>query len=356
VLNWLVDFFLRTGNGHHQRAYLKRLWDALEEKLNNAAYDPILDELAAFLAPEEEDDYQFWGRYPTNVPGFPERMYGANGLPGNIDLVKDQVRCHGTFLRDYILSSYPEIPALPRLKFTEIMYQPELGNQDLEFLEIVNFSGRPVDLSLWTIEDGIHYVFPPGSIVADGEVFVVARNPQRFRNRYRGVSNRVFGPYEGKLADEGDRVCLRDAGPGHPATIDFVGYNNKGVWPELLPGQSLELTAVGPSRDNDRGQNWMASSAGGGTPGTTAALFRRADVNDDQILNLTDALFILNYLFLSGPTPSCMDAADTNDDGLHNLTDGVFLLTHLFLNGPPPPPPHPAAGPDPTPDPFGCLR
>ena len=90
---------------------------------------------------------------------------------------------------------------------------------------------------------------------------------------------------------------------------------------------------------------------GGGTP------FRRGDVNATESVNLTDGIFLLNFLFLGGPPPPCLDAADANDDGDLNITTGVYLFNFLFLGGPPPPAPgHVTCGSDGTPETtLGCL-
>ena len=81
--------------------------------------------------------------------------------------------------------------------------------------------------------------------------------------------------------------------------------------------------------------------------------FLRGDSNDDGEINLADAVFTLNYLFLGGPEPICMAAADFDDDAEIALTDAVRSLNFLFLGGPPPPEPYPEEGIDPTED-LGC--
>ena len=79
--------------------------------------------------------------------------------------------------------------------------------------------------------------------------------------------------------------------------------------------------------------------------------FRRGDSNASGGLNITDGVFVLNYLFLGGPEPPCQDAADSDDNGQLNITDGVRILNYLFLGGPAPPDPGPdTCGPDPTAD------
>ena len=71
-------------------------------------------------------------------------------------------------------------------------------------------------------------------------------------------------------------------------------------------------------------------------------------------MDLSDAVFILSYLFAQGAEPACLDAADANDDGLVDLSDAVFILAYQFAGGPQPPPPFPQPGVDPTDDGLGC--
>lgn len=82
--------------------------------------------------------------------------------------------------------------------------------------------------------------------------------------------------------------------------------------------------------------------------------FRRGDADADRRVNLTDAVFTLNFLFRGGAQPDCQDALDANDDGLINLTDPIVILNHLFLGGLPLASPFSAVGSDPTPDNLGC--
>ncbi len=71
--------------------------------------------------------------------------------------------------------------------------------------------------------------------------------------------------------------------------------------------------------------------------------YRRGDVNNDQRVDLSDAVYNLVWLFAGGLTPPCLDAADIDADGVINLTDAVTLLDYLFRSGPTPPEPGPRA-------------
>ena len=60
------------------------------------------------------------------------------------------------------------------------------------------------------------------------------------------------------------------------------------------------------------------------------------DVNGDGMVNITDAVYLLNFLFTGGEVPNCLAACDTDGDGRAMLTDSVQLLQFLFLGGIPP--------------------
>ena len=84
--------------------------------------------------------------------------------------------------------------------------------------------------------------------------------------------------------------------------------------------------------------------------------FRRGDANGDGVLQLTDAVFTLLYLYRGGIPASCMKALDSNDDGNLNSVDALFTLKHLFDGGGPLPLPTGECGPDPTVDGLSCER
>ena len=87
----------------------------------------------------------------------------------------------------------------------------------------------------------------------------------------------------------------------------------------------------------------------------TGTEFVRGDLNGQLGVDLSDAGFLLNHLFLGGPRPvGCLDTADVDDDGELTLGDAVFLLNFLFRGGNLIPPPHPSTASDPTPDTLGC--
>jgi hypothetical protein len=90
-----------------------------------------------------------------------------------------------------------------------------------------------------------------------------------------------------------------------------------------------------------------------GIPGDiepASPVFQRGDANGDGRPDISDGMFVLNYLFQGGRSPACLDAADVNDKGGIDISDSIYLLAFLFNHGAPPPLPLGSCGVDPTPD------
>jgi hypothetical protein len=60
------------------------------------------------------------------------------------------------------------------------------------------------------------------------------------------------------------------------------------------------------------------------------------DANHDGTIDLADAVYLINYLFVGGPEPNPYESGDANGDGEADLADAVYLVNYLFIGGPPP--------------------
>ena len=59
-------------------------------------------------------------------------------------------------------------------------------------------------------------------------------------------------------------------------------------------------------------------------------------VDGDCEVSITDVVYLINYLFRSGPEPVILKAADVNCDEEPSIGDAVYLINYLFKDGPPP--------------------
>jgi hypothetical protein len=61
------------------------------------------------------------------------------------------------------------------------------------------------------------------------------------------------------------------------------------------------------------------------------------DVNEDEAITASDIIYMVVFVFKSGPPPLCSPTqGDVTCDGATNATDIVYLVAHVFKGGPPP--------------------
>jgi hypothetical protein len=91
--------------------------------------------------------------------------------------------------------------------------------------------------------------------------------------------------------------------------------------------------------------------------------FRRGDADVNGEIDLTDAITVLNFLFVGGKKPECVDASDFDDSGEVDISDAINNLNYQFLGGAAPSAPGPLnCGPDADQEPaqgkaeLGCDR
>jgi len=56
-------------------------------------------------------------------------------------------------------------------------------------------------------------------------------------------------------------------------------------------------------------------------------------------INITDIVWMINYMFQGGPGPICLEEANVNGDNIvMDVADLIYLVDYMFRYGPPPPP------------------
>ncbi|MEC8894751.1 MAG: prolyl oligopeptidase family serine peptidase, partial [Planctomycetota bacterium] len=84
--------------------------------------------------------------------------------------------------------------------------------------------------------------------------------------------------------------------------------------------------------------------------------FIRGDTDSSGTVEISDAIFTLQWLFTGGAEPGCLSAADADDNSSVELSDAIYTLGYLFLGGAALPAPYPGCGEDPSRDGLGCLE
>jgi hypothetical protein len=189
------------------------------------------------------------------------------------------------------LNSYPKVGPVV---INEIMYYFDTDNPDndnYEYIELYNIKNYPVNLWIydpctssdlsWVITKGVDYTFPNHTTIPAYGYIVVAKD----KSKYPFVpSSQLFGPFSGKLSNEGENVELSI--PGELDTtvtpnkryyfrVDNVSYSD-GVHHEnfvgLDPwvktrqanGGGESLQRIYPDLYGDDVNNWISSGASPG--------------------------------------------------------------------------------------------
>ena len=84
------------------------------------------------------------------------------------------------------------------------------------------------------------------------------------------------------------------------------------------------------------------------------AQFVRGDADQNGVLNVTDVVVILGYLFWGAET-SCLGALDVNDSGTVDIADAIRLVRYIFGEASPPAAPFPECGYAPSGSALSCA-
>ncbi|UCB51519.1 MAG: dockerin type I repeat-containing protein, partial [Candidatus Zixiibacteriota bacterium] len=71
--------------------------------------------------------------------------------------------------------------------------------------------------------------------------------------------------------------------------------------------------------------------------GRTASEVMHGDANGDQLIDVGDVVFLVNYLYKGDIPPAPWEAGDANCDGEVDLGDVVYLINYLYKGGDAPP-------------------
>jgi hypothetical protein len=64
--------------------------------------------------------------------------------------------------------------------------------------------------------------------------------------------------------------------------------------------------------------------------------YQRGDANGDGVIDVGDVVYLINYLYKSGPVPSTSTSGDATCDSVVDAGDVVYLINYLYKGGPPP--------------------
>jgi hypothetical protein len=67
-----------------------------------------------------------------------------------------------------------------------------------------------------------------------------------------------------------------------------------------------------------------------------AQVYLCGDADANGMVNISDAVYLIAYIFSGGPAPNPIDAGDVDCNGFVNISDAVYLINYIFGGGPAP--------------------
>ncbi len=226
------------------------------------------------------------------------------------------------------------------------MYHPVLEQSfedNHEFVELYNAEDEDVDLSGWTLDDGIKFTFPEETTISAGGFVIVAKNREMLLSEYEIDPAIVFGDYQKQLGNGGDTIVLSDADESlvesvtyddeapWPIAADALGAGQRWLAPEILPleqyqfrGRSLERLSY--AHDSILPSNWAASPLTGPSPGQPNSA--AADFDSSSLLPVIAETIVVtedgteNWP-IGGDAPAEITLAVATNDAITSIVEPV---------------------------------
>ncbi len=172
--------------------------------------------------------------------------------------------------------------------------------------------------------DGIVIVCPADQPIVyanPGQIDFLSENGQVPDPQTVSVSNPCFGNLDWEATESSDWFDLDLYSGTAPSdiiiTADITGLN-PGFYIDSIMISSIEA-ANSPQYVNVSLEITQSYICG--------------DANSDGNVNVSDAVYIINYIFIGGNPPDPLEAGEVNCDGNVNVSDAVWIINYIFIGG-----------------------
>jgi predicted outer membrane repeat protein len=169
-------------------------------------------------------------------------------------------------------------PVVGPIIINEIMYNPDLPvgspypSEEYEYIELFNVGASAATLydyqedEPWKFTEGIDFTFPtnPPVTIPIGQTLLIVKNRAAFALRYPAVPmDRVLGPYNDSLSNDGEEIELSKPGPTdgsgdrYYVRAESVTYDNDAPWPSEPAGHGQSLHRIDWEEYSNDVINWQ---------------------------------------------------------------------------------------------------
>jgi len=166
-----------------------------------------IDELYNLIKPEADLDRAKWGFCIIDYVSYPEV-----NIEGGIEEIKNQYlpgRRSFLFGHSDVPSSQP---ANPVITLGDVEHSPQSGDQDHEYIEILNDNSYAVDISGWKVQGAVDFVLPLGTVICANDHMYISPDVPSYKTRTSAPTGNqghfVLGNYSGHLSSWGETIEL----------------------------------------------------------------------------------------------------------------------------------------------------
>ena len=158
----------------------------------------------------------------------------------------------------------PYTPCNNAIIFSEINYNSDTLFDTDDWVELLNTTSAPVDLSNWIFQDRQDtnfYVIPSGTVLPASGRLVLVQTADKFRCHHLDLTN-YLGSFDFNLSGDGEVIRLFD----NTGKIQFsVVYDDPPTtgWPAAPDGDGATLELLSTSGKFNNGDNWFGGCTGG---------------------------------------------------------------------------------------------
>jgi hypothetical protein len=222
----------------------RRRWTSVQEEFLQRPgthplalkYERRIDQLDGMIEPDAALDLAKWGSW------FPVQTMSVA-----VDVLKREyfARRRGWIFNTLAAASgSPYVGSQPTnalIQFGTIEFNPSSGNQDQEYIQLVNTNHYAVDMSGWHITGAVELTLKNGVVMPSNSVMYLSPNVNAFRARSAaprgGMGLFVQGNYQGRLSARGEALELLDRTGRSVAVASYAGAPS-------LAQQYLRITEI----------------------------------------------------------------------------------------------------------------
>lgn len=153
--------------------------------------------------------------------------------------------------------------------------------------------------------------------------------------------SRWYSNYLGYTQDDIFRVYISNDDGQNWEIVETVGpdFESEGGWYERSFWAEDFIEPTGQMRLKFEASDlYMASTVEAGIDAVTIEqlvcdYYICGDANSDQEINISDGVYIINYVFTGGQEPEPLASADANCDQSVNVSDAVWIINYVFVGG-----------------------